>query len=48
VAGVWDGRAVFSMPGSLAAVKLAWTRLIAPELPHVLRELRKDAAGHRR
>jgi len=47
VAGVWEGRAVFSMPGSLAAVKLAWTRLIAPELPHVLRELRKDAGGHR-
>jgi len=48
VAGVWEGRAVFSMPGSLAAVRLAWTRLIAPELPHVLRELRKDSAGHRR
>ena len=43
VAGVWQGRAVFSMPGSLAAVKLAWTRLVGPELPHVLRELRKDA-----
>ncbi len=43
VAGVRQGRAVFSMPGSLAAVKLAWTRLVGPELPHVLRELRKDA-----
>jgi molybdopterin adenylyltransferase len=48
VAGVWQGRALFSMPGSLAAVKLAWTRLIGPELPHVLRELRKDAAPRQR
>ncbi len=44
VAGVWDGRAVFSVPGSRAAVRLAWEKLIAPEAGHVLRELRKDAA----
>jgi molybdenum cofactor biosynthesis protein B len=43
VAGVWGGRAVFSVPGSLAAVRLAWERLIAPELGHVVRELRKDS-----
>ena len=43
VAGVWDGRVVFSVPGSRAAVELAWTRLIAPEAGHLLRELRKDA-----
>jgi molybdenum cofactor biosynthesis protein B len=43
VAGVWDGRAVFSVPGSTAAVRLAWEKLIAPEIGHVLRELRKDA-----
>lgn len=42
VAGVWDGRAVFSVPGSRAAVSLAWERLIGPELGHVVRELRKD------
>jgi molybdenum cofactor biosynthesis protein B len=42
VAGVWEGRAVFSMPGSPAAVRLAWEKLIGPELPHVVRELRKD------
>ena len=42
VAGVWDGRAVFSVPGSRAAVRLAWERLIGPELGHVVRELRKD------
>jgi molybdenum cofactor biosynthesis protein B len=42
VAGVWGGRAVFSMPGSRAAVRLAWEKLLAPELGHVVRELRKD------
>ena len=42
VAGVWQGRVVFSVPGSQAAVRLAWERLIAPEVGHVLRELRKD------
>ncbi|HQR30829.1 MAG TPA: molybdenum cofactor biosynthesis protein B [Anaeromyxobacteraceae bacterium] len=41
VAGAWDGRAVFSVPGSSAAVRLAWERLIAPELAHVVFELRK-------
>lgn len=44
VAGVWGGRAVFSVPGSKPAVRLAWERLIAPEAGHVVRELRKDAA----
>jgi molybdenum cofactor biosynthesis protein B len=43
VAGTWAGRVIFSVPGSTAAVRLAWERLIAPELGHVLRELRKDA-----
>jgi molybdenum cofactor biosynthesis protein B len=42
VGGVWGGRAVFSVPGSLAAVRLAWEKLLAPELGHVVRELRKD------
>jgi molybdenum cofactor biosynthesis protein B len=47
VAGVWGGRAVFSVPGSSAAVRLAWEKLIGPESPHVVRELRKDASqGH--
>jgi len=45
LAGVWNGRVVFSVPGSLAAVRLAWEKLIAPEVGHVLRELRKDARG---
>jgi molybdenum cofactor biosynthesis protein B len=43
VAGVWRGRAVFSVPGSEAAVRLAWEKLIGPELGHVVREIRKDA-----
>ena len=34
-AGVYRGRVVFSLPGSPAAVRLAWERLIAPELKHV-------------
>ena len=41
VAGVWDGRAVFSVPGSRAAVRLAWEKLIGPEVGHVVREIRK-------
>jgi molybdenum cofactor biosynthesis protein B len=45
VAGVWGGRAVFSVPGSSAAVRLAWEKLIGPEAPHVIRELRKDAGS---
>jgi molybdenum cofactor biosynthesis protein B len=34
-AGVVGGRVVFSLPGSHAAVRLAWERLIAPELRHI-------------
>jgi molybdenum cofactor biosynthesis protein B len=45
VAGVSGGRAVFSVPGSLPAVRLAWERLIGPELGHVVRELRKGAGA---
>lgn len=45
VAGTWGGRVIFSVPGSTAAVRLAWEKLIGPEVGHVLRELRKDAPG---
>ncbi len=41
VGGLAPGKAVFSMPGSPAAVELGVARLILPELPHLLRELRK-------
>jgi molybdenum cofactor biosynthesis protein B len=47
VAGVWRRCAVFSMPGSTAAVRLAWEKLIAPELSHLVRELSKHAGGGR-
>ena len=32
---------LFAMPGSTAAVELAMTKLILPELKHLLRELKK-------
>jgi molybdopterin adenylyltransferase len=35
-AGVAAGRAVFSLPGSTAAVELAMTKLVLPELGHVV------------
>ncbi|AIQ64352.1 molybdenum cofactor biosynthesis protein B [Paenibacillus stellifer] len=41
IAGTIGRTAVFSVPGSVGAVKLAVTRLIAPELKHVMRELYK-------
>jgi molybdenum cofactor biosynthesis protein B len=34
-AGVYRGKVVFSVPGSPAAVRLAWEKLIAPELQHL-------------
>lgn len=43
VAGTIGRKAVFAMPGSTGAVKLAMTRLILPELGHVMREIYKDA-----
>jgi molybdopterin adenylyltransferase len=45
VAGSWQGRAVFSVPGSTAAVRLAWEKLIGPELGHVAFELSRHASG---
>lgn len=45
VAGTWRGRIVFSMPGSTAAVRLAWEKLIAPELGHLVFELGKHPGG---
>jgi molybdenum cofactor biosynthesis protein B len=40
-AGIADGCAIFMLPGSEAAVRLAMERLILPELGHVARELTK-------
>ena len=39
--GVASGKLLFAMPGSTAAVELAMTRLVLPELRHLLAELRK-------
>ena len=40
-AGLMGPTAVFSVPGSTAAVRLALEKLILPELSHVVREARK-------
>jgi molybdenum cofactor biosynthesis protein B len=39
--GVANGTLLFAMPGSTKAVELAMTKLILPELKHLLHELRK-------
>lgn len=41
VAGIYKGKLIFSTPGSPKAVELAWSKLIAPELKHLVWELRK-------
>jgi molybdenum cofactor biosynthesis protein B len=41
LAGIAREKPIFAMPGSPAAVELAMTQLILPELGHVLGELRK-------
>ncbi|MCW5878569.1 MAG: molybdenum cofactor biosynthesis protein MoaB [Anaerolineales bacterium] len=38
-AGVYSGKLVISTPGSPAAVRLAWEKLIAPEVAHLAWEL---------
>lgn len=40
-AGVSRGTAIFMLPGSEHAVRLGMTKLILPELGHVIRELRR-------
>ncbi|MDF9841005.1 MULTISPECIES: MogA/MoaB family molybdenum cofactor biosynthesis protein [unclassified Paenibacillus] len=41
IAGTIGNTAVFSMPGSTGAIRLAMSRLIVPELRHVMREIYK-------
>ena len=41
VAGITRGKPLFAMPGSTKAVDLAMTKLVLPELRHILWELRK-------
>lgn len=46
-AGVIQGRILFALPGSPAAVRLALEQLILPELGHLVGEVTKGAHGHR-
>ncbi len=39
IAGVYQGKLIFSLPGSSNAVQLAMERLILPELMHLVRQL---------
>jgi molybdopterin adenylyltransferase len=39
--GVAQGKLLFALPGSVKAVELAMTKLILPELRHLVRELRR-------
>ena len=41
VGGLMGGLVVLVMPGSRAAVQLAMTRIILPELPHLVQQARK-------
>ena len=41
MAGAVGGKLVFSVPGSSGAVRLAMSRLILPEMGHIVYELRK-------
>lgn len=38
-AGIYRGKIIFSTPGSPAAVRLAWEKLIEPELAHLAWEV---------
>jgi molybdenum cofactor biosynthesis protein B len=42
IAGVYQNKLVFSLPGSTNAVKLAMQQLILPELIHLVSQLRKS------
>jgi molybdenum cofactor biosynthesis protein B len=41
IGGLAQGKLVFAMPGSTKAVELAMTKLILPELGHLISELKK-------
>ena len=38
-AGIYQGKLVFSFPGSPAAVQLAWEKIISPEVKHLIWEI---------
>ena len=41
VAGVYQNKLIFSLPGSSHGVRLAMEKLILPELPHLVTQMRK-------
>lgn len=41
IAGVYEHTAIFALPGSSGAVKLAMNKLILPELHHIIHEINK-------
>ena len=43
VAGTYQGKVLFSMPGSSGAVRLAMTKLILPELRHLVKQLTRKS-----
>ena len=43
VAGVYQGKLIFSLPGSSNAVRLAMEKLILPELTHLISQLNKNS-----
>jgi molybdenum cofactor biosynthesis protein B len=45
VAGVFRDKAIFALPGSEAAVRLAMTELILPELGHLVGQIAKGKGG---
>jgi molybdenum cofactor biosynthesis protein B len=45
VAGVFQGKLIFSLPGSSNAVCLAMNELILPELSHLMSQLHASAAS---
>jgi molybdenum cofactor biosynthesis protein B len=42
IAGIYQQKIVFSLPGSVHAVKLGIDKLIIPELPHLLEQINSD------
>lgn len=46
LAGIAQGKLLFAMPGSTQAVDLAMTRLILPEIRHLIFELNKASSPH--
>ena len=43
IAGIYQGKLIFSLPGSTNAVELAIQKLILPELVHLVSQVRKNS-----